>query len=124
MSLPQVVNVRVASIRPEYTDLSEWIQDTDNLYIGRKGIVFINGERYPKTDSFWANPYKVGRDGTRDEVGIMYRRHIIDKVHTINQEEAKRRVHTLRVAKRIGCWCKPEVCHGDILVELLADGTL
>lgn len=20
---------------------------------------------------------------------------------------------------RLGCWCKPEACHGDVLVELL-----
>lgn len=21
--------------------------------------------------------------------------------------------------KNLGCWCKPEACHGDILVELI-----
>ena len=21
--------------------------------------------------------------------------------------------------KKLGCWCKPECCHGDVLVELL-----
>jgi hypothetical protein len=25
-------------------------------------------------------------------------------------------------AKVLGCWCKPEACHGDILVEIIEKG--
>jgi hypothetical protein len=30
-----------------------------------KGIVFINGARYPAKDSIWANPFKIGKDGPK-----------------------------------------------------------
>ena len=39
-----VVNVKVSNIRPKYKHLKEWIQDSNNVYIGRKGIVFIDFE--------------------------------------------------------------------------------
>lgn len=42
-----VVNVKVAFIRPEYQNLKEWMQDNKNVYIGRKGIVFVDGKRFP-----------------------------------------------------------------------------
>lgn len=59
-----VVNVKVAYIRPKgYDNLREWIKDKNNVYVGRKGIVFINGERFPKELSPFANLFKVGRDG-------------------------------------------------------------
>jgi hypothetical protein len=43
-----VVNVKVKHIRPEYANLKEWTSDLNNVYIGRRGIVFVNKERYPK----------------------------------------------------------------------------
>ena len=41
--MSSVVNVKVAHIRPKYNDLEEWTKDPNNVYIGRAGIVFING---------------------------------------------------------------------------------
>ena len=35
----QVVNVKVKYIRPKYQNLSEWINDPNNEYIGRASIV-------------------------------------------------------------------------------------
>ena len=67
-----VVCVKVASLRPKYNNLKEWMADSNNVYIGRRGIVFIKGERFPKKDSIWANPYKIGKDGTRDQVLKIY----------------------------------------------------
>jgi len=26
--------------------------------------------------------------------------------------------------KTLGCWCKPEACHGDVLLELLQDDSI
>ena len=39
-----VVNVKVAYIRPTYDNLKEWMEDPGHIYIGRKGIVFVNKE--------------------------------------------------------------------------------
>jgi hypothetical protein len=43
-----VVCVKVDFIRPEYKNLEEWMRNPNNVYIGRSGVVFINGERFPK----------------------------------------------------------------------------
>ena len=60
-----VVNVKVANLRPHYNNLREWMQDEDNVYIGRKGVLFIDGKRFPGESSDFANPYKIGKDGSR-----------------------------------------------------------
>ena len=67
-----VVNVKVGHIRPEYDNLKEWMEDPKNVYVGRKGIVFITmedgkKERFPKNDSVFCNPFKVGKDGTLED---------------------------------------------------------
>ena len=40
-----VCNVKVNNIRPKYNNLKEWMDDPNNIYIGRGKIVFINNER-------------------------------------------------------------------------------
>ena len=50
-----VVNVKVKFIRPRYENLSEWMKDENNVYIGRAGIVFIEKVRFPKIKSEWLN---------------------------------------------------------------------
>lgn len=108
-----VVNVKVKYIRPEYNNLKEWCEDPNNLYIGRRGIVFIDKQRYPPRDSPWCNPYKIGRDGDWSEVSRKFRDHIMSK---INNKEVD--LEELR-GKNLGCWCTPNDCHGNILLELL-----
>ena len=64
--------------------------------------------------SKWGNPYQIGRDGDREQV-------------IQNYEICLRRRPDLLAAlpelanKRLGCHCKPEACHGDVLVKLLRD---
>ena len=67
--MTSIVNVKVKHIRPlGYDNLKEWMKDPNNIYIDRRGIVFIDKERYPKRNSIWANSYKIGKDGYRHEV--------------------------------------------------------
>ena len=121
-----VCNVKVKYIRPQYQNLKEWCDDPQNVYIGRKGIVFINAERYPKVDSIWANPFKVGdtsreninkdaENGSRARVVDKYKNYIIKK---INDDPDTYNLDTLK-GKNLGCWCKPESCHGDVLLDLI-----
>ena len=118
----EVANVKVACIRPKYQNLKVWMEDPNNVYIGRRGIVFIDGVRYPPKDSIFANPFKVGKNGDREEVIAKYREYIIDKIESgeIPLEE----VENLE-GKTLGCWChdikeKGPPCHGDVLVEILS----
>jgi hypothetical protein len=71
-----IVNVKIKNIRPKYKNLKEWICDLDNVYIGRANIVFIDNQRFPRESSIWANPFKIGKDGTRDEVIKKYEKYI------------------------------------------------
>lgn len=117
-----VVNCKVKYIRPQYQNLKEWMEDTNNVYIGRAGVVFIQNEktkqkeRFPKDQSIFANPFKIGKDGTREEVIQKYKKYIIGKLDTsitFVNEFIKLK------GKNLGCWCHPEPCHGDVLLELL-----
>ena len=113
----QVVNVRVRNIRPKYHDLKEWMQDPNNVYIGRKQIVFIDGKRFPPRDSPFANPFRMnGDDACRSTVLCKYREYITNKIN--NGEIQPDDLRNL-IGKNLGCWCHPEACHGDILVEFI-----
>lgn len=59
----------------------------------------------------WGNPFKIGRDGTREDVITKYREWIVSQTLMDDLGELG--------GKRLGCWYKPEACHGDVLVELL-----
>lgn len=113
----EVVNVRVAYIRPlGYDNLKQWMADPNNVYIGRGGVLVIDGQRWPPSDSIWANPFKPDRDGTREEVIVKYRQHILDLVTA--GRITKETIESLK-GKRLGCWCKPDACHGDFVLRLV-----
>jgi hypothetical protein len=80
------------------------------VYIGR--AMHRGGWRLPA--SKWANPFKIGRDGTREEVITKYREHVL------LSPELLAALPELR-GKVLGCWCAPLPCHGAVLAEL-ADG--
>jgi hypothetical protein len=112
----EVVNVRVANIRPEgYQNLAQWVADPRNAYIGRRGVVFIDGKRFPEADSPFANPFKIGRDGSREDVLRAYETYIREQL--AKSAELREQLRALQ-GKRLGCWCAPEPCHGDVLMRL------
>lgn len=117
-----VVNCKVKYIRPEYNNLKDWMDDPDNIYIARAGIIFITNKdtgkkgRFPKASSVFANPFKIGRDGTREEIIEKYREYIETKLE--QSPELITKLVSLR-GKTLGCWCYPEACHGDVLLELI-----
>jgi hypothetical protein len=61
--------------------------------------------------SKWGNPFVIGRDGDRAEVIEKYRAWIK------TQPDLLAALPELR-GKRLGCWCAPQPCHGDVLTEL------
>jgi hypothetical protein len=67
--------------------------------------------------SRWANPYRVGRDGTRAEVIEKYRRRLWAQV-----QAGDVRIDQLAglYGETLGCWCAPKPCHGEVLAEAAA----
>lgn len=78
-----------------------------DVYIGREG----HGQ-----DGCFGNPFSVARDGGRERVIVLYREYLLKRLR-VDQEFA-RRIEGLR-GKRLGCFCKPKACHGDVIVEYL-----
>ena len=74
---------------------------TDAMYVGRP--------------SKWGNPFVIGRDGTREEVLVKYRKHVDDLRHTSDLFIAD--LVELR-GKDLICWCAPLACHADVLLEI------
>jgi hypothetical protein len=123
-NMTTVCNCKVNFIRPKgYNNLKIWCTDPNNIYIGRKGVVFItnsfgNKERYPKEDSYFANPYKVGKDGNINEVLEMYYQYIKNKTDHYDKL-------LLLVGKNLGCWCvnsnsfNEMRCHGQVLLFIM-----
>lgn len=120
MTRTEVVNVRVAHIRPEYKNLKEWCEDIEkNVYIGRGGIVFVDGSRYPPQASVWANPFKLAPGASveaRQECVERYKAYIVRKLGDCVDAELRK-----LVGKRLGCWCAPEQCHGHVILELMRE---
>ena len=113
----EVVCVLVKNIRPEYHDLREWMTDPNNIYIGRAGVVFIDGERFPKEASVWANPFTVKKHG--DNAIPLYRKYITEML--VTNKISHMELESLK-GKKLGCWCKSngdEPCHGDVLLDLI-----
>ena len=67
-----------------------------DVYIGRAG----KGQ-----DGKWGNPFSTG---TREENINNFEEYLV------NNKELMQDLHELR-GKRLGCFCKPRACHGDVL---------
>jgi hypothetical protein len=62
--------------------------------------------------SKWGNPFAIGRDGDRAAVVAKYRAWLPTQPQLMAAlPELKGRV--------LGCYCAPEACHGDVLVEFV-----
>ena len=88
------------------------------------GAVYI-GRAVPRHGiggSRWGNPFVVGKRHTRDEAIDFYRLRL-----KIRADEFLPYLPELR-EKPLACWCRKDgetapACHGDVLLELLANHT-
>lgn len=75
-----------------------------DVYIGRAG----HGQ-----DGYFGNPFPIetwGRDEALEAFGVHFLTRVVD------DPEFRSRVLSLH-GKRLGCFCKPKACHGDIMAE-------
>jgi hypothetical protein len=68
--------------------------------------------------SKWGNPFSH-KDGTTAQFKVSSRPEAIESYRTWikTQPHLMESLHELR-DKTLGCWCKPQGCHGDVLKEL------
>ncbi|WP_086930570.1 DUF4326 domain-containing protein [Agarilytica rhodophyticola] len=96
IAITRVVNIKT---EPEY----QKEKSTPNYeYIGR--------------GSYWGNPYSMYSEG--DDRNEVIRKYKYDFDYEKFPNKEKSEVYKL-AGKRLGCFCKPEACHGDILADFL-----
>ncbi len=77
-----------------------------DVYIGRAG----KGK-----SGLFGNPY---RQGSREQIIELFRKYFYKRLK--EDREFAMRVRRLK-GKRLGCFCPPKSCHGDVYVEYLND---
>ena len=66
--------------------------------------------------SYWGNPYSMYEEGEDREEVIRKYKYDFDFEKFPNKEKSE--VYKL-AGKRLGCFCKPTPCHGDVLADFL-----
>ena len=64
--------------------------------------------------SKWGNPFVIGRDGDRAAVIIKF------KAYLLSQPALMEQLAELE-GKKLGCFCFPNSCHGDAIVEVFVE---
>jgi hypothetical protein len=93
----------VIRIRTTTTRVVHCKKEPFDIYIGRP--------------SKWGNPFRIGKDGSREHVIQKYRDWILANPNLMAQLTLELK------GKTLGCWCKPNACHGDVLAELADKST-
>jgi Domain of unknown function (DUF4326) len=57
----------------------------------------------------WGNPFVIGKDGDREHVIKLYYEWLMTEGPIDDIEELR--------GKDLICWCAPQACHADILLE-------
>jgi len=117
------VCIGIDYLRKKYNDknitLEKWLQDPNNVYVGRRGRIFITdkdtGEKkiFHYKDSVWRNEFTVKDYGLEDCLRL-FNESITKKI-----EKGEVDLESIR-GKKLGCFCKPgDKCHIDILIKKL-----
>lgn len=84
--------------------------------VWNKRIGYPESAVYVGRGSKWGNPFRIGATSridkglTRAEVIEKYREHL--QVTGLIEQVGE------LTGKDLVCWCSPEACHGDVLLEL------
>ena len=103
-----VVNVRKSG---PHKHLVPWLVDRALItYIGHKG----NRHSWPESD--FANPFVNEAKLDRDAMVRHYREYLEGRPDLL------RRLRDGELDGRaLGCWCAPQPCHGDVLLDYIRD---
>ena len=82
-------------------------KEPGDVYIGRAG----RGE-----DGYFGNPFRIGNGISREDAVKGFQEYFAERIE--RDFEFKRRVLAVK-GKRLGCFCKPKACHGDVIADWL-----
>ena len=78
-----------------------------DVYIGRRGHGF---------DGYFGNPFPLEHESKREEVLAQFKQYFYMRLGA--DPQFRQQIETLQ-DKRLGCFCKPKPCHGDVIAEYL-----
>jgi len=78
-----------------------------DVYIGRAG----KGQ-----DGYFGNPFKIDKNTTRELAISKFEIYFYERLS--KDDNFKNKILALK-GKRLGCFCSPKPCHGDIIVDFL-----
>lgn len=98
------VNVRKSG---PHQHLVRWLVEQDMIvYIGHRG----NRHSWPQSD--FANPFVKVAKTDREEMVRRYREWLHEQPELLSRLNAGE-----LTGKALGCWCAPQRCHADVLLE-------
>lgn len=117
--IKSIVNVNKKSLAEQgFGNFLDWNNNSENIYIGRNMAFYVPGAK----QSIWHNPFpiknpdKTYNDNTKryalEESLQLY------KEYLMNSQTLMNKLPELD-GKNLGCWCKPNRCHGDVIKEIL-----
>lgn len=93
-----MVNLKGHRDDPEFADV---------VYVGRA----MHRGGWHLQASPLANPFRLGRDGSAEQVMAAYRDYLVARPDLLALLPGLR-------GHRLGCWCAPQPCHAAIIAEL------
>ena len=85
-------------------------------------VVNLTRQRYDiyiGRGSPFGNMFRIGKHGDRQQVIARYRAYFFNRLSI--DTAFKQQVLQLK-GKKLGCYCKPLACHGDVIVDYLDGG--
>lgn len=92
-------------------------QETQVVHVQKRSFdVYIGRGSRSHVESPYHNPFIIGPDGSRDEVLLLF----FEYWYAPEQAPLRRAAIAELTGKKLGCWCHPDRCHGDIIAGYLA----
>jgi Domain of unknown function (DUF4326) len=113
---------------PETTTIVNLADDEYDVYIGRRSdprTHMLTEGVLPGEEGWLGNPHPIGqcdlcdREHTRDECIAEFSKDFHRKLAA--NDEFRKAVLALH-GKRLGCYCKPRNCHGDVIRSYIDSG--
>ena len=83
--------------------------------MSKPAVVHCRRDRYDVyvgRPSRFGNPFRIGVDGTREQVIAKYEIWLLSHPELVIAAKAELK------GKVLGCWCAPERCHADVLLRI------
>lgn len=118
-----------------YVNDSVSIEHGGEVLVGPEGTRLVNiSDREDEVDVYidrrsdWGNPFKLEKDGgefSRQDSVMNYattiRRQIADGGDVFPVENIRGRLYYELRQQTLGCWCLPKLCHGVVLMNIIAE---